>query len=521
MKRNIKSLLVLLILSLLLSCAQTPQQLVSEKPIPPGADLAPKKIKDSIVWIESENTSGIGFFVAPDKIATSIHVVAPAGPILVTSLDKSKNWTIEGVVAYDTKNKLVVLKITGEGTPLPLEDSGTIQIGESVSISGYSNGEFKVTEGSIQSIRKRNQWLRIKTTTSKKANGSPALNNNGQIIGVIVPYGRYAIPSNAFATLLNASMPMEPLAEWQARKSVRAAAYYSLGVEKSDAKDYTGAIVSFNKAIEFNREYVYAYYERSRAQFYVGDPDSAIASCTQILEIDPHEADAYYGCGTIKASLGNYAEAIVDLDKAIELDAQHANAYRNRGGVKFGLGESESARGNAQEAQRFYEAAVADCDKAIQIDPEDAGTYNNRGAAKLALDDFEGAILDFSRAIQIDPEHADAYNNLGLAKLSLGESETASGNAKETQRLYKAAIKDITRSIQIDPEDADPYNNRGAAKFSLGESKSTRANVKKAKKAQRLYEAKVKKVQRLYEAAIADYTQAIKINPKYADAYEN
>ena len=523
MKQNSKFLLVFLVLSLFISCARVPQQLVSEKPIAPVVDLASKKIRDSIVLIENENTSGTGFFIAPDKIATNIHSVTHAGAVSVKSADKEKDWTIEGVVGFDAENGLVILKLTGEGTPLPLADSGRVEIGESVSILSYPDGAFKVLESRIQNLQKRNNWLRLNTTAAKKTNGSPVLNNNGQVIGIIVPYGSYAVPSSALVALLNASIPIAPLSEWQQREHVRAAAYYSLGEEKSDAEDYAGAIVEFDKAIELNPAYLRAYYERSRAQFYLGDPDSAVASCTQILEIDPHEVDAYYGRGTIKASLDNYAEAILDLDKAIELDAQHANAYRNRGGVKFRFGESESASGNAKEAQRLYEEAIADCDKAIEIDPQDADTYNIRGAAKLALDvdDFEGAILDFSRAIQMDPEHDDAYNNLGLAKLSLGESETTSGNAKEAQSLYKAAIKDITRSIQIDPEDADPYNNRGVAKFSLGEAKSAKANVKKSKKAQRLNVKKSKKAQRLYEAAIADYTQAIKINPKYADAYEN
>ena len=506
MKQNSKSLLVLLILSILFSCARTPQQL-SKKPVVLSVDLTSEKIRHSIVRIESENTSGTGFFVAPDKIATSVHVVAHAGPIFVTSPDKSKNWTIEGVVAYDARNKLVVLKITGEGTPLPLKNSDTLEIGASISILGYPDGEYKVTDSSIQSIRKNNKWLRIKTTTSKKTNGSPVLNNNGQVIGVIVPYGRSAIPSDALAALLNASMPMEPLSEWQQRKPVRAAASYSLGIEKSDAKDYAGAVVNFDKAIELNPEYVYAYYERGRAQFYLGDHDSAIASCTQILEIDPHEADAYYGRGTIKASLGNYAEAIVDLDKAIELDAQRANAYSNRGAVKFELGESEDTRGNAEAAQRLYEAAMADLDKAIQIDPEDADAYNNRGAAKLALDDFEGAILDFSRAIQIDSEHAKAYNNRGWAKFRLGEAETKRGNAKKARSLYKAAIADLDKAIQINPEHPDVYSNRGRVKFRLGEAEVARAKAKEA--------------QRLYQAVIADSDKAIQINPKNIDAYNN
>lgn len=45
MRQNSKSLLVLLALSLLLSCARTPQQLVSEKPVAPTVELASEKIR--------------------------------------------------------------------------------------------------------------------------------------------------------------------------------------------------------------------------------------------------------------------------------------------------------------------------------------------------------------------------------------------------------------------------------------------------------------------------------------------
>ncbi len=227
MKRNNTSLVILLTLGVLISCARAPQQLVSEKPAAPVVDLTSEKIRDSIVLIESENASGTGFFVAPDKIATNIHSIAYAGPVSVKSSDKETNWTIEGVVAFDTKNKLVILKLTGEGTPLPLAD--TVQIGESVFIPGHPDGEYKVTKSSIQSIRKSNRWLRLNTTTSKKINGSPVLNNEGQVIGVIVPYGGYAVSSNVLEALLAEPMPMEPLTEWQQRKQVRAAVYYSLG----------------------------------------------------------------------------------------------------------------------------------------------------------------------------------------------------------------------------------------------------------------------------------------------------
>ena len=498
MTQNSKFLFVFLVLSLFISCAQAPQQLVSEKPAAPVVDLTSEKIRDSIVLIESENASGTGFFVAPDKIVTNIHSVAHAGPISIKSSNEEKNWTIEGVVGFDTENGLVILKLTGEGTPLPLADSDRVQIGESVSILSYPDSTFKVLESRIQSLRKNNRWLRLNTTISKKTNGSPVFNNNGQVIGVIVPYGDYAVSSSVLEALLAESMPMEPLTAWQQRKHIRAVAYYSLGEEKFDTKDYAGALVDFDKAIEFNPAYVRAYYVRGRTQDRLGDYDSAIASCTQMLEMDPDEADAYYARGSIKAHLGDYTEAIIDLDKAIELDTQYAHAYSNRGGIKFLLGESEEANGNAEKAQSLYEAVIADCDKSIQIDPEYANTYNFRGAVKISLDDFEGAILDFSKAIVLDSEDANYYSNRGSAKSEFGESEKASGNVLEALRSYQSAIEDYTQAIKINPKDADVYENRAIVKCKLGDIESARGDTEIAR--------------RLYHEGVTDYDKSIQLN---------
>ena len=511
MKQNSKCLFVFLALGLLISCAQTPQQLVSEKPVASTVDLTSKKIKDSIVVIESENSSGIGFFVAPDKIATNTHVVAHAGPVSVKSPDTKKDWTIEGVIGYDAKNSLVLLKLTDEGKPLPLGNSDVLGIGEPISILGYPDGEFKIIEGSIQSIRKNNKWLRVKAANSNRTDGSLMLNNNGQVIGVIVPYNvgsySYAMPSSVLEALLDASMPIAPLTEWQQRKQVRAAGAYSLGKEKFRVKDYAGALIDFDKAIAFNPKYVRAYYERGRAQAYLGDYDSAIAFLTEVIKMEPSEVDAYYARGSIKARRRDYTDAIVDLDKAIELDAQHVDAYSNRGGVKFGLGESETTRGNAEEAQRLYQAAIADCDKAIEIDPQHADAYNFRGAAKISLNDYEGAVLDFNRTIEINPQHNTAYNNRGWAKFNLGESENKHGNAKKARSLYQAAIADLDKAIQIAPENPDVYSNRGRVKFRLGEAEVARAKAKEG--------------QRLYQAVIADSDKAIEIDPENIDAYNN
>ena len=70
---------------------------------------------------------------------------------------------------------------------------------------------------------------------------------------------------------------------------------------------------------------------------------------------------------------------------------------------------------------------------------------------------------------------------------------TNRGNAKAELGRHEEAIADYDEAIELNPENALAYNNRGNAKANLGR----------------------------HEEAIADYDRAIGINPEYALAYAN
>ena len=341
------------------------------------------------------------------------------GLFLPNSVTKKTICAIEGVTAYDVENDLVVLKIAGEGTPLPLGDR--VQSGERVTAMGYPNIKYKVTQGTIRSIW--DTWLRIKVELFGGNSGGPVLNRSGQVIGINAwgneRYG-YAIRSNVLKVLLAEAKPTEPLAEWRKRDPIRAYAYHVQGKFKYEAGHYQEAIADFDKAVQLNPETHYTYHKRAEAKAALGEHEAAIADFDKVIQLNPAFA----------AEVSYARKRAVKALKEKEAGKKARNPrnlpdYITRAKQRFSLGEFQAARGNTEKAQKLLAEAVEDWTHVIKSAPGDAEAYSGRGLAKLALGDAEGAITDFNKTVKINPESAEAYYNRGRAKEALGRKESA------------------------------------------------------------------------------------------------
>ena len=398
MKANTIVLLILLTLTVLFSCARAPQQIVE---VPVVSSIPEEGSRFTVVRIEGKHGAASGFFVEPDKIATNIHVVAQPGPVFIKSANKKKIWTVEGVTAFDVKNDLAILKIAGEGPPLPLGDSDAVAVGDTVIAAGYPSGKYKVTKGVVHRVRNNDKWLQMEIPLSGGSSGSPVRNSKGQIIGIVSavedPYS-YVIPSNALRTLIAQSGPVEPLTQWRKREPIRAYIYSVRGQRKYNANHYDDAIADFDKAIKLYPQKADAYYNRGLAKFTVGD-----------LE---------FAQGNLEAAWRLYEAGIEDSTQAIKLNPEDAYAYHNRAGGKFRLGQSKANQGDTAKGQRYY----------------------------------QGAIQDWTHVIKLNPKLTDPYNNRGIVRVTLGESKDSQGDIAGAQELYAAAIEDCTQAIRLNPE---------------------------------------------------------------------
>lgn len=128
--------------------------------------------------------------------------------------------------------------------------------------------------------------------------------------------------------------------------------------EKMDAKDYTGAIADYNKAIN----------------------------------IVPEDAELYYYRGGAKDQLKDYKDAITDYTRAIKLKPRDPNFYYSRAISKYFL--------------KDYAGSIADCSKAIEIKPKNADAYYFRGLAKHSSGLKDGGCSDFKKAVELGDKDA-------------------------------------------------------------------------------------------------------------------
>ncbi|MCY3743721.1 MAG: tetratricopeptide repeat protein [Candidatus Poribacteria bacterium] len=374
-------------------------------------DLASEEGRASTVRVMRWNGTlsgffyGSGFFVDIDKIATNIHVVASPGPVFVKLTDREVIWRVETVTMFDVENDLVILKISGEGPPLPLENSDTVEIGESIIAVGYPGRKYKVMAGTIHSTKDGGNLLVTTADSSSGSSGGPVLNSKNQVIGVHARSDNsysFEIPSNILKGLLAVSERTEPLVEWRQRKRIRAYVYFKKGQNRSNAADYDTAITEFNRAIQLNPAYARAYFKRGFAKSKIGDSAGAIDDYTHAIKFNPKYTAAYYNRANGKRDYALYEAAIKDYTVAIGLTPKYDKGYHNRGRVKYLRGKSEADKGNRAEAVLHYRAAIDDYTEAINLNSAHVLAYYNRGDARKLLGQHEAAKKDFEKAKELE-----------------------------------------------------------------------------------------------------------------------
>lgn len=410
-----------------------------------SAEEIAEKALAATVHLELKNRNGktlgfgSGFFIGKNQIATNFHVIEGSANGTAKQGGKYTKFTIKDILATDRKNDLAILKVTASGVePLPLGNSDTVKIGESVYVAGNPRGlEGTFSDGIISSIRGTSprKLLQMTAPISPGSSGGPVLNGNGEVIGVSVATiegGQnlnFAIPSNYLKSLHRLFAPAKP--------------YRQVEQTTADSVELVVAIAEYDRAIRLKSDNADAYVNRGLLKAKLGQYSGAITDYNRAISLKPDYADGYYYRAKAKHDLGEFSRAVADYNKVIRLKPDYAAAYNSRGKANADLGE--------------HAAAIADYDKAIRLKPDYAAAYVNRGDLKVELNQYVAAITDYDTVIRLKPDDTAAYVNRGRVKALRGRTREAKEDLRTALQLanqagdenLKTKIKLMLRPLEL------------------------------------------------------------------------
>lgn len=206
---------------LMLLCAGAPLATAQH---PSKATLA--RLKRAVVIVTTYDDQGSpllqgsGFFITPERVVTSLHVIGQASRIRLETF-AGRTIAVAGVVATDVDSDLALLQLYAPHqatVPLKLELKAPVE-GESIAVLSNPRGSYwKTTRGRVGPM-----WIlagtgpRLQITASllPGSSGGPVLNRQGRVIGIAAMHLRST-------DHLNFAVPVENLKALQASASVAA-----------------------------------------------------------------------------------------------------------------------------------------------------------------------------------------------------------------------------------------------------------------------------------------------------------
>ena len=213
---------------------------------------------------------------------------------------------------------------------------------------------------------------------------------------------------------------------------------------------------------------------------------NSVAAVDRALELEPRNIKALLKQAEIHLVVGNHLEALKHLDRVIELDDLNDKAIFLRGVVFMETGDTSRAVRNFQ--------------KAIDINQEYMEAYMQLGIL-YSLKKNRIALDYFNSVLNMDPDNLEAKYSIAIFYQEAGEYENAMSaygsilvdkpdfyiahyNMGYIELVYREnyedAIEHFTEAIGINPEYADAYYNRGLSYEMLGDVQNSYENYKEA-----------------------------------------
>ncbi len=201
----------------------------------------------------------------------------------------------------------------------------------------------------------------------------------------------------------------------------------------------------------------------SEFQLIVKQHSNALATLDRIFRIDPRHPEAFYMAGRVALDMGDTAKAIASFKRAVQYEATHADAW-------FLLGRIYLSQDNPLAIQCF--------DNVLRIDSTNLEAREFKAIFYKFRGEFDKAFEIYRDIVKLNPDYSNAYFDMGTIYLELDS--------------LSKAYDHFNIAVKTDPLFVMAYYYRGLTSELLGNT----------------------------EAARADYKQALKMSPNYAEPKE-
>jgi len=217
-----------------------------------------------------------------------------------------------------------------------------------------------------------------------------------------------------------------------------APAYFHLGVEYSEAGEWTLAKEMFTKAVQYNAGYLEAWNNLGVAHRSLAEFDNAVQSYSMALKMNQNCQKTRENMAICLLESGCRCLQQKEFKRASSL-LKEALSYNSKNpDIFFNLGVMYAEVKKFAKAKVHYELAT-------HFNPLHSNAQNNLGVIHRTRGNIEAAIQCFERALQAEPKMFLAGKNLGTAFGLTGQ--------------MSEAIKITRTALETNPNDAELHNN--------------------------------------------------------------
>ncbi len=209
--------------------------------------------------------------------------------------------------------------------------------------------------------------------------------------------------------------------------------YLQLGDLYRQQGDLETAATHYRRALELNPDLANRFWEQGKTAFESGNYKDAVEPLTVHLILFPKDIDATYLLGQTYEANEDKANALVYYEKTLQLDANRPDVLYKMVHI-YRDGDS-------------HENAIDALKKIIVINPEDAQAHYLSALSHVALEQPDEALAAFLETVRLTPDNVDAQYQIGMLYEKKGDIDNA--------------IVYFEKTIELDPKNAEPFFRLG------------------------------------------------------------